>query len=335
VRHWLCVAWLSVLLPFGASAEDLTKCLNGWSATQSGDHLGAVVLFKECVRDGQLSEASLARTYRNIGIAYRRAKEPNRAIESYNKSIAMNPVDIADDYLNRGNAYDEAGRFKEAMADYDKALELRPGYGEVFYNRGITYEHQEQFDKAKAEFIAAYDHGLRTSLLGERFAVYDLPIPSSSPAAVPSGGLRVISEARNDAVGFALTLKLSTGSLAEKCQTLGGRFTHNASEVLAGWKNRNMSLIDVADKYLTYVRLRMEAQKGEQAGREFIDELKAMFVRDAQGSMDDLFPAGKVDAAQCQRSLDHIAQGAMDLSALPAKQKILEEIRADMASIDQ
>jgi tetratricopeptide (TPR) repeat protein len=117
---------------------------------------------------------SLARTYRNIWIAYRRAKEPAKAIEAYNKAIALHPSDVAEDYINRGNAYDEADKFEKAMAYYDQALALKPGYGENFCNRGITYEHQKMPDKAKAEFISAYDNGLRTRLLYERFVVYGL-----------------------------------------------------------------------------------------------------------------------------------------------------------------
>jgi tetratricopeptide (TPR) repeat protein len=177
MRRLSFVILIIVFLPLTAFAEDITKCKAGWNATQSGNHLGAIALFDECIKDGKLSDASLARTYRNIGIAYRRAKEPKKAISVYNKAIAMNPEDVADDYINRGNAYDEANMFKEAIADYDKALELKPEYGEVFYNRGITYEHQNMINKAKAEFISAYEHGLRTRLLYERLVVYGLVKP--------------------------------------------------------------------------------------------------------------------------------------------------------------
>jgi len=187
------LALLAAALPFATHAENLGKCMAGWNATESGDHSGAIALFDACIKEGNLSDASLARTYRNIGIAYRRAKQPLKAIEAYDKAIAMNPADVADDYINRGNAYDEADKFAEAMADYDKALQLKPGYGEIYYNRGITYEHQKDLDKAKAEFLAAYDHGLRTQLLYERFVAYGLakrPATASTLLAEPSAELR-------------------------------------------------------------------------------------------------------------------------------------------------
>jgi tetratricopeptide (TPR) repeat protein len=90
----------------------------------------------------------------------------------------LKPPDVAKDYINRGNAYDEAGMFNQAIADYSLALELLPGYGETYYNRGIAYEHNKKTDEAKADFLAAYYHGLRTSLLRERFLVYALPWPA-------------------------------------------------------------------------------------------------------------------------------------------------------------
>jgi len=148
--------------------------MRGWDATQSGDHVRAIELFNSCIKDGNLSNASLARTYRNIGIAYRRAKEPMKAIEAHNKAIALHPADVWDDYINRGNAYDEANDLSHALADYDQALKLKPNYGEAFYNRGIAFEHNKMFEKAKADFSRAYEVGLRTELLYERLVVYGL-----------------------------------------------------------------------------------------------------------------------------------------------------------------
>lgn len=167
--------FLSLLLFAGVvHSEDLSVCRRGWDATQNGDHATAVELFNSCIRNGNLSTASLARTHRNIGIAYRRAKEPMKAIESFNKAIALRPSDVWDDYVNRGNAYDDANDLNHALADYDQALKLKPDYGEAFYNRGIAFERHKMFEKAKADFMRAYEVGLRTELLYERFVAYGL-----------------------------------------------------------------------------------------------------------------------------------------------------------------
>lgn len=165
------------LMPAIGQAENLDKCIKGWHATEAGNYQAAVASFDACIKEGQLSDASLARTYRNIGIAERRAKQPQLALEAFSKAIALHPDDVASDYINRGNAYDDANQFDKAMADYDTALKLKPDEGEIFYNRGITYEHQKMFEKARAEFIAAYQHGLRSDLLFDRLVAYKLIEP--------------------------------------------------------------------------------------------------------------------------------------------------------------
>jgi len=166
----LLVAWF----PLSAFAEDLTACRKGWDFTQSGDYPNALAQYEACIKNGGLSPASLARTYRNIGITQRRVGKPLEAVASYDKAINLKPSDMVDDYINRGNAYDEANRFDEALLDYAKALQISPGYGEAYYNRGIAYENHHMLKEARDDFVSAYKHGLRTELLFERLQVYGL-----------------------------------------------------------------------------------------------------------------------------------------------------------------
>ncbi|MEZ5442501.1 MAG: tetratricopeptide repeat protein [Lysobacterales bacterium] len=173
-RALLFLAGILIFFPIGAHAEDLTLCKEGWRETQVGNHLVAVELFKDCIKTGELGQAMLARTHRNIGIAYRRAKMPDAAIAAFTEAIELKPADVWDDYVNRGNAYDDRGDFERAMDEYDRALELKPGYGEAYYNRGIAYEGQDQLEKARVEFVRAYESGLRTEFLYERMVVYGL-----------------------------------------------------------------------------------------------------------------------------------------------------------------
>jgi tetratricopeptide (TPR) repeat protein len=175
IRVSIGLAALCILgLRPAVQAQDLGPCLRGWDATQAHDYARALKLYDDCIRDGGLDTASLARTYRNIGITYRRAGQPSEAIAAFDRAIALQPVDVADDYVDRGNAHDEAGDFRQALADYAKALEIRPGYGEAYYNRGIAFEGHRQFHEARADFIAAYNHGLRTDALYDRLVAYGL-----------------------------------------------------------------------------------------------------------------------------------------------------------------
>jgi tetratricopeptide (TPR) repeat protein len=155
-------------------AEDLTHCTEGWAETEAGDHLAAIDHFNLCITTGDLTKATLARTYRNMGIAYRRAKEPRRAIEAHTLAIELQPDDIYADYVGRANSYDEAGDIDRALADYERALELNPNFGETYYNRGIARQHHGQTEEAKKDFLRAYEVGLRTKMLLDTLAWYGL-----------------------------------------------------------------------------------------------------------------------------------------------------------------
>lgn len=159
---------------FTVHAESMNKCLSGWEATETAKHQEAITLFEECINQGNLSNKNLARTYRNLGITYRRLHEFNKSILSYNKAIDLNPDDVVNDYVNRGNSYDQNDQFEEALADYDTALKLKPNYGEAHYNKGVFYEHNKMFDKAKNEFMLAYQNRFKSDNLYDRLIVYGL-----------------------------------------------------------------------------------------------------------------------------------------------------------------
>lgn len=157
-----------------AHAEDVSLGILGWEKTETGDHKGAIELFKKCIQEGDLTEASLARTYRNIGIALKRDGRPRESLEYYDKAIALKAHDQHMDYVNRGNAWSELNEFEKALSDYDMAMKIIPDYNEAHYNRGIVFEKQEKREEAVAEFKLAYKFGLRSRLLHERFVAYGL-----------------------------------------------------------------------------------------------------------------------------------------------------------------
>lgn len=163
------VLFMGAVSVYGQDYEDLSSCKRGWGATEADDHDSAIKLFESCIKNGKLSAKSMARTYRNIGIAHRRNGDPRKAIENYDKAIALRPNDLWDDYVNRGNAWSDLGEFNNALKDYDLAFQSKPDYNEAYYNRGIVFEKQNQLEKAKAEFVKAYKHGLRSDLLYDRF----------------------------------------------------------------------------------------------------------------------------------------------------------------------
>ncbi len=166
--------------PAVVRSEDVTHCIEGLDASDGAKYAKAIGLFKSCIENGNLSKVSLISTYRNIGIAYRRSQQPAKTISAANSAIALHPLDVENDYVNRGNAYDDEGKSAQAFADYKHALELSPNNLQALYNRGVAYEHQKEFGKAQSDFIAAFNHGLRSTSLHERLVMYRL-IKSGNP----------------------------------------------------------------------------------------------------------------------------------------------------------
>lgn len=155
-------------------SDDLTKCNNGWSETEKGNYLQAVNLFEECINVGNLSNENIARTYRNIGITYNRSGQYKLAIESYDKALSLNPPDPWFDYVNRGNAWSGLKKYEKAMDEYQLALQVKENFNEAHYNMGIVYERQGNKLQAIHEFKTAYEFGLRSEALYNRFVAYDL-----------------------------------------------------------------------------------------------------------------------------------------------------------------
>ena len=85
-----------------------------------------------------------------------RAVDPcniERAIESFDKTIALNPRSI-EAYNNRGASRSQNGDFARAAADLDTAVRLGPNYEGAYGNRGFVRLALGDFAGADADFSA-------------------------------------------------------------------------------------------------------------------------------------------------------------------------------------
>ena len=100
------------------------------------------------------------------GVALSRAGKYDESIESFNKSIAINPK-CQDCYYNIGFAYAQKKDYDKAEENYKKALEAKPDYAEAYNGLANIYNAQRKFDlaataSAKAsELSAAAPGGLQ------------------------------------------------------------------------------------------------------------------------------------------------------------------------------
>ncbi len=164
---------LSFWLARSATAEDLTLCREAWELSESDKNDRALELYGECVRNGDLSPASLAWAQRNTGILLFNKKEPALAADAFGRALAANPKDPWQDYVNRGNAWLEAAEPRKALADFEKALELKPDHAQAIYGRGIAYERLGLEFDAYAEFARASKLGLASDGLAHWLRYYE------------------------------------------------------------------------------------------------------------------------------------------------------------------
>ena len=98
--------------------------------------------------DAQIeSKRKLAEYFHELGYAYLRIKEWDRAITYYNKALIVDP-DFAKAYINRGFTYRKKGQYQQALQDLNKAISLNPERAGAYAERGIVYKNMKKYDRA-------------------------------------------------------------------------------------------------------------------------------------------------------------------------------------------
>ena len=111
---------------------------------------------EEDFEDVEAEEASPtdARTYYHRGNAYYEKSDFDKAIESYNMAVVLNP-NFSEAYFNRGLSYYNKKEFDKAVSDYNRAAELDPRNAVIYNNRGDAYYRKQDFDKAILDYDKA------------------------------------------------------------------------------------------------------------------------------------------------------------------------------------
>ena len=99
----------------------------------------------------------LAATYANLGAAYRKLGEDEKARTSYDQALQLNPNQY-NAYLGRGELLEKQSRMDDAISNYSKAVELRPT-DKGFLLLGRAFERTGR----RSEALAAYQAALKLS----------------------------------------------------------------------------------------------------------------------------------------------------------------------------
>lgn len=124
------------------------------------------------------SKRELAEYFFELGYAYHRIKELDRAITYYNKALIVDP-DFAKIYWRRGNIYRKKGQYQQALQDCNKAISLNPELAGAYSARGIVYKNMKKYDLAiqdsskaihlDSKYVAAYINRGNVYYLQEKF----------------------------------------------------------------------------------------------------------------------------------------------------------------------
>ena len=118
-----------------------------------GDYAGAAAMFEKAVpmAKGKNLGVVLSRT----ADSYDKAKQYDKAIDFYQKAIALTPTD-AGLYTNLGNVYANMNKIPEAQAQYEKAAQLDPAHAaQAYYNIGAVMTNTGHMQEAADAFKKA------------------------------------------------------------------------------------------------------------------------------------------------------------------------------------
>lgn len=92
------------------------------------------------------------RLFTNLGLAYFRLQQPERAEQAFVQAIARNPEDaVAHNHL--GILQRRKGQFEEALTHYQRAIEIDDEYARAHLNLGILFDlYLQNLEKALQQY---------------------------------------------------------------------------------------------------------------------------------------------------------------------------------------
>jgi tetratricopeptide (TPR) repeat protein len=92
-----------------------------------------------------------AEIHHNLGDVYSRRGDFAKAIEEYDRALAINPRYLAV-LVNLADVYDNLGEWDKALRQYEKALTVDPNVPKLHNNLGNMYNKMGKHDEALAEY---------------------------------------------------------------------------------------------------------------------------------------------------------------------------------------
>jgi hypothetical protein len=138
------------------------------------------------------------------------------------------------------------------------------------------------------------------------------------------------SPERNAAIGYAITMDLTTHTLDRSCAPFGGAAADAVRSARRGWQRRNGALVDAAHRHLALQRDLVALRDGADAGRRYYDERKAALQQGTQGSLEEMFPPGADAIDTCRRIAGELDARGFDIESQPQHATLLRTMLAEL-----
>jgi tetratricopeptide (TPR) repeat protein len=204
-----------------------------------------------------------ARAFNNRGSAFNDIGQFDRAIEDFNKAIALKPSYFLA-YLNRGSAFGNKSRLDRAIEDFGKAIALEPS-AVAYYLRGIIFELEGRTDKAIGDYEQAIalhpaylEAYIRAGVLYGKSGAFDKAIDQFNRAVAinPNYSLAYVNR------GFAYSLM---GRYADALRDLDKAIELDRSPA-GTYVSRGRVYLKMGDKEHAVSDFRKACDLGEQEG---------------------------------------------------------------------
>ena len=122
--------------------------------------------------DANSKSPNKARPLINLGYAYGKLQQWDKAIIAFSKVNELEPNYHAAAYYNLGVAYWTTGQKEKSLENYTLAIKVDPKYADAYYGRGVCYYYLNEQDKALADYSSAIKLLPRPELFYNRGMLY-------------------------------------------------------------------------------------------------------------------------------------------------------------------
>jgi lipoprotein NlpI len=141
--------WIHAANIIGVAAIVLTSVLMAYLTFQQIGVWKNSLVVLNYILDKEPHKSPQVYLYR--GIALEKSGQPERALEDYNRAIALDPS-YSEAYDSRGVLYQKKGLVDKAIDDFNRSIVLDPSSGKAYFNRGFIHAETGMFDQAIKDF---------------------------------------------------------------------------------------------------------------------------------------------------------------------------------------